>query len=63
MFTVRLEVPSAIGGCDNLTIDATTSSGAGGRPWKSVVWRSNSGMFVRAFAWVLILLKVESFFY
>ena len=52
MFTVRLEVPSAIGGCDNLTIDATTSSGAGGRPWKSVVWRSNSGMFVRQFAWV-----------
>lgn len=46
LFIVNLGVPTAIGGCDNLTIDTTTSSGAGGMPWASVVWRSNYGIYV-----------------
>ena len=33
---VVVSVPTAIGACDNLTLDATSSSGSGGRPWRSV---------------------------
>ena len=33
---VVVSAPSAIGSCDNLTLDATSSSGSGGRPWRSV---------------------------
>ena len=37
---VNLGAPPTIG-CDNLTIDTSTSAGSGGRPWKSVIWTSN----------------------
>ena len=30
--------PSVLSACDNLTLDATSSKGSGGRPWASVVW-------------------------
>lgn len=36
--TVTLNVPSQSGSCNNLTIDATTSSGNAGRSWKTVTW-------------------------
>lgn len=38
---VNLGTPPIIG-CDNLTIDTSTSSGSGGRPWRSVTWTSDS---------------------
>eukprot|EP01036_Dinobryon_divergens_P033412 gene33412-43190_t len=34
--TVVVFAPTAIGACDNLTLDATSSSGSGGRPWSVV---------------------------
>ena len=33
-----LNAPSVLSSCDNLTIDATTSTGFAGRPWTSVVY-------------------------
>lgn len=36
--TVVINVPSTIGSCADLVIDASGSSGFGGRPWKSVSW-------------------------
>jgi hypothetical protein len=33
---VTLSIPSEIGPCDDLVVDATSSSGSGGRLWKSV---------------------------
>jgi hypothetical protein len=33
---VTLSLPTEIGPCDDLTVDLTSSSGAGGRSWKSV---------------------------
>ena len=42
---VAVSAPSAIGACDNLTLDATSSSGSGGRPWRfaSVTVEDSSG--------------------
>jgi len=40
--TVIVNVPTQSGSCNNLTIDATTSSGSGGRSWKSVSWTVTS---------------------
>lgn len=36
---VVLVVPSTIGGCDNLTVNAIQSTGSGGRSWSSIQWR------------------------
>lgn len=40
--SVILNLPSQSGGCNNLSIDATSSTGNGGRAWKSVVWTVSS---------------------
>lgn len=36
--SVSLPLPSSISTCANLSVDATGSSGAGGRAWKNVTW-------------------------
>jgi hypothetical protein len=36
--TVVLNVPSASSTCDDLLLDATSSSGNGGRSWRSILW-------------------------
>lgn len=36
--TVIITAPTAIGGCDNLTISASLSKGSAGRNWTSAVW-------------------------
>ena len=36
--TVLLSVAELVGSCDLINLDATSSSGSGGRPWVSVVW-------------------------
>ena len=36
---VTLTLPSTIGACANLTVDVSTSTGSGGRPWESVVFK------------------------
>lgn len=35
---IQLKTPTIISVCDDLTIDATSSYGHGGRPWSKVVW-------------------------
>ena len=40
--TIVLTMPSVIAKCDNLTVDATCSSGSGGRPWTRVLWDVSS---------------------
>ena len=42
--TVVLSIPSSIGPCDDLVIDATGSYGNGGKPWSSVRWNVVSVM-------------------
>jgi hypothetical protein len=34
-----LVMPTIIGGCDDLAIDTTLSTGHGGRPWKKIYWK------------------------
>ena len=36
--TVLLTTPAVVSSCDNVTIDPSLSSGAGGRAWSAVVW-------------------------
>ena len=36
--TVRVGVPNLIGGCSDLLVDLSSSSGNGGRAWQSVTW-------------------------
>ena len=36
--TALLSVAELVGSCDDINLDATSSSGSGGRPWTSVVW-------------------------
>ena len=36
---VTLTMPATIGACANLTVDVSTSTGSGGRPWDSVVFK------------------------
>lgn len=38
--TVVLQVPTIAASCDDVLVDATLSSGTGGRPWTSVVWQA-----------------------
>ncbi len=40
--SVYLISPSKLSSCDNLTIDATSSSGHGGRDWASITWNVSS---------------------
>ena len=37
-----LSAANTIGGCDNVVLDPTGSSGNGGLPWKSVIWSCSS---------------------
>lgn len=39
---VVLQMPSAVGGCDNLTITASLSTGSAGRNWVSAIWSVSS---------------------
>ena len=39
---VVLNAPSALGPCTNLSIDASLSSGSGGRKFRNVIWSVNS---------------------
>ena len=36
--SIVLTAPTKIGPCNDLTIDLSSSTGSGGRPWSSVVW-------------------------
>ena len=37
--SIVMIMPAQIGGCTNLKIDLSATTGNGGRPWKSVVWK------------------------
>lgn len=41
--TVRLALPSSVGGCGDLRVDVTASVGAAGRPWGSITFRVLTG--------------------
>jgi hypothetical protein len=36
--SIQLTTATTIGGCDSIVMDPTTSTGGGGRSWKSLVW-------------------------
>ena len=40
--TVILSTPSALGSCTNLSLDATSSYGGGGRPYTSIIWDASA---------------------
>ena len=42
--TVNVGVPNSIGGCSDLLVDLSTSTGNGGRIWRFVKWNIASGM-------------------
>ena len=42
--TVSVGVPNSVGGCSDLLVDLSTSTGNGGRIWQSVVWNVASEM-------------------
>jgi hypothetical protein len=60
--TPSMLVPSAIGRCDDLTIDFSLSTGHGGRIWKNIHWiiTSNDGSSVSTIASTLRAIDVAS---
>ena len=44
--TIGISAPSFVSYCDDLTLDASVSTGSGGKPWVSVQWRIDSSTTV-----------------
>merc|ERR1719181_827611 len=40
--TVVFDAPKTVGTCDELVVDASSTQGSGGRPWKSVTWEATA---------------------